>query len=598
MNVRWITAAAMCAVALAPAVAGEGSLKVYATDEVVEVGQVFTIVVEVEGRKIGDVRMPQVSQLYIEPRPSLQRSLFSAVLGQGQKFTQVQGFNARALQEGDVTIPPLTVEIDGKPVSSKPVVVRVVPAGAEGPPLPPAATGPEEDNVTHLSVEDVAFLRTEVDKTEVYVGEPVSLTMSFYRLDESAVRVSTPEGGIELTFPETEGFYSIPERPEELDGLYAEFEGRRYRGARWRQTLFATSPGDLVVPPWEWNAAVYAHTVRGPVSARLDLHADPIPITVKPLPKRPLKFNGAVGQFTFQAQVTPRNTTQNVPVTLIIRVNGTGNPAAIAEPKLPALEGAHVSEPERAVQPIMDPEGVTAETTFSYQVTPVKAGALAIPPVEFCYFDPVKEAFVTEKSPAFIVNVAASGENGRRLVAGASIAPEPERADGAQYGLLPIVTAVNQLRRGPSSRAGAVTVLLFPPLAYGALTLWTARQRRFAQDHSFARAYRAKSRMRKRLRHVLDAGDRADALYRAINGYIADKFDLPEAGMTSTDVRDLFEGRAITQDAAARLLDILRTCERARYAGETLSREAVEPLLDSARESMEQLDQWLRKESR
>ncbi len=63
MNVRWITAAAMCAVALAPAVAGEGSLKVYATDEVVEVGQVFTIVVEVEGRKIGDVRMPQVSQL-------------------------------------------------------------------------------------------------------------------------------------------------------------------------------------------------------------------------------------------------------------------------------------------------------------------------------------------------------------------------------------------------------------------------------------------------------------------------------------------------------------------------------------------------------
>ncbi len=598
MAARWMAALVMGAFAFVPAFAGEGSLKVYASGEVVEVGQVFTILVEVSGNRIGDVRMPQIRQLHIEKRASFQRSEYAAVLGQEVKLTQKLGFNASALQEGDVTFPSLTVEIDGAPVTSKPFVIRVVRAGSERPSPPPAATGPDEDKATPLTLEDVAFLNTTADKTEVYVGEPVSLTMAFYRLDDNAIRVSAPEGGIELTFPETAGFYSIPERPEEVDGAYVERGGRRYRGARWRQTLFATNSGDLVIPPWEWSAGVYAHTIRGPVSVRLDLHTDPIPIKVKPLPKRPRNFNGAVGQFRFQAQVTPRDTTQNMPVTLIIRVNGTGNPAAIAELQLPALEGAHVSEPERAIQPIMDPDGVTAETTFSYQITPFNAGPLAIPPVEFCYFDPDKGQYVTEKSSAFIVNVEASGEVARRHVAGATIAPEPERPDLSQAGLLPIVTAVNHLRRGPASRTGEAAVVLFPPLAYGLFAFWTARQRRFARDHTFARSYRAKARVQKRLRRVLDAGDPADALYRAIIGYIADKFDLPEAGMTSSDVRDLFEGRAITQAASAHLLDILRTSERARYAGETLSRGAVEPLLQSAQESMEQLDLWLRKGSR
>lgn len=597
MAARWIAALVLSAFAIAPTFASEGSLKVYTRDEVVEVGQVFTIVVEASGRRIGDVRMPHLAPLHIEPRASFQRTEYSAALGQEVRLTHKLGFNASALQEGDVTFPSLTVEIDGAPVTSKPFVIRVVRAGIDRPSPPPATTGPDEDKTTALTLEDVAFLSTTVDQTEVFVGEPVSLMMAFYRLDDSSVRVSLPEGGIEFTFPETAGFYSIPERPEEVEGIFVERDGRRYRGARWRQTLFATNSGDQAVPSWQLNAGVRAHTLRGPMSFRLDLHTDPIPITVKPLPKRPPNFNGAVGQFRFQAQVTPHDTTQNMPVTLIIQVNGTGNPAAIAELQLPALDGAHVSEPERTIQPIMDPEGVTAETTFSYQITPFNAGPLAIPPVEFCYFDPKKGQYITEKSAAFIVEVEASGEPVRRHVAGATIAPEPERPDFSQAGLLPIVTAVNHLQRAPASRTAEAAVLLFPPLAYGVFALWTARQRRFARDHSFARAYRAKARVQKRLRRVLDAGDPADALYRAIIGYIADKFDLPEAGMTSSDVRDLFEGRAITQEASDRLLDILRTSERARYAGETLSREAVEPLLQSARESMEQLALWLRKEA-
>lgn len=594
---RLMTAGIVSAIVLLAAYAAKVPLKVSVSDDTVEVGQVFTIVIEAEGSSIGDVQMPHVEQLRIESRPSMQRSLFSAVLGRSQKSTQILGYNAVALKEGEVTIPALTVEIDGVAVQSTPLVVHVVPAGTQRPPLPSRRSQPEEEDVTHLRVEDVAFLRTEAGKTEVYVGEPVSLMLLYYCLDEAAVRVNPPGGGIEFTFPETEGFYSIPERPEEIDGTYAEHQGRRYRVVRWRQTLFATNPGYLEIPAWRWRASVYAHTLHGPFSAPLDLETEPIRVKVKPLPKRPSNFNGAVGQFAFQVQVSPRTTKQNLPVNLLVRVNGTGNPAAIAEPKLPPLEGAHVSEPERAIQPITDPQGVTAETTFSYSITPTRAGELTIPPVEFCYFDPVTEEFVTDQSPAFVVNVQSSGEKERRYVAGTVIAPEPKRVDAAAAGLMPIVTAPSALRRSLPSRGSMAAVLAFPPLAYAALALWTARQRRFAEDRTFARSYRAKSRMRKSVRRVLDSADPSDALYRAVNGYIADKFDLPEAGMTSADVRDLFEGRAIEHEAALELLEILRICERGRYAGETLSRDAVEPLAESAQTHMERLDQWLRRES-
>ncbi|MEA3364596.1 MAG: BatD family protein, partial [Candidatus Hydrogenedentes bacterium] len=425
----------------------------------------------------------------------------------------------------------------------------------------------------------------------------VSFTLLYFRLEERAVRISYPEGGIEFTFPETEGFYSVPERPEEIEKAYEEKDGLRYRVSRWRQTLFATNPGDLEIPAWEWSAAVQARTVRGPVSAPLELRSEPIPIKVKPLPKRPPNFNGAVGQFSFEAQVAPRVVKQNMPVTLIIRVKGTGNPAAIGEPALPNIENAHVSEAVRAIQPITDPEGVTAETTFSYEITPLKTGSLAIPSVEFCYFDPVTERFVTEKTQAFIVTVEASGERDRRYVAGTVIEGDADSTDIVSARLMPIVTAKTRLHRNSFSKGGVALALACPPLAYGLIAVWTARKRRFSEDRIFARAYRAKSRTRRRLRRVPEATDPADALYRTINGYLADKFDLPEAGMTSADARDLFEDRAIEHEAAEKLLEILRCCERGRYAGEELSRDAVVSLVHVAEENIEQLERWLEKES-
>lgn len=594
---RWNLALILLTATLAPAFADEESLQVYVSDETVQVGQPFHIFVKSGSGNITEVNIPDVDGLNIERRPSSQQSSFTWINGKKTESIML-GYAATASREGVITIPPLTVTIDGEKVTSEPLQVRVVAADPARPVFPPRRDAPNDAEAQYVQVEDVAFIETTADKSEVYVGEPVSLILRYYRIADRSVRVSVPNGGIEYTFPESEGFYSIPERPEEIEGTYAQREAFRYHVMQWRQTLFATEPGELEIPPWKWNAIVQARTVHGLNSFPLELATEPIPIKVKPLPKRPSNFNGAVGQFTFEAEVAPRVVKQNMPVTFIIRVKGTGNPAAIGEPRLTQLENAHVLEPERAIEPITDPEGVTAETTFSYQITPLKPGPLAIPPVEFCYFDPIKERFVTEKTRPFIVTVEASGERDRRYVAGTVIAPETDPRDKRSAQLMPIVTAKTRLHRTSFSQTGVALALACPPLAYGLIAVWTARKRRFSEDRIFARAYRAKSRMRRRLRHVPDAPDAADALYRAINGYIADKFDLPEAGMTSADARDLFEGRAIEHDAATKLLDILRCCERGRYAGEELSRDAVVSLVHVAEDNIEQFERWLEKESR
>lgn len=589
--------AVILVLAFFPAFAEEHSLHVYVADTRVEVGQVFRITLQAEGRRLGEPHVPSVEELHIDMQPTARETQVMMTSGRPATHTARLVYNATALSAGEITIPPFTMEIDGVSRSSEPVVLQVQPASSERARAPHGRWEREEDLAERIRLDDVAFLRTEVDKTAVYAGEPVVLTFLYHRLASRFVRVSAARGSIAFTFPDAEGFYAIPQRPEESESSFIDQGGRRYQVTRWRQTLFATRPGELVIPAWEWQAVVQSQSTRGMTSQPLELRAEPLTITVKPLPSRPPNFSGAVGQFTFHAQVTPQTTKQSVPVTLAVRVNGTGNPASISEPALPPIENAHVSEPEHTIVPMAGPHGLTAETTFSYRITPLKTGSLLIPALEFCYFDPAAEEYVVDTTQAFTVAVEPSGERDRRHLAGAEIPPAPVRAPSGD-GLLPIVTVAEGLRRPSVSGAGVGVLVACPPLAYGLLALWAVRKRRFAEDPTFARSYRARGRLRKRLRKVLDAADPADALYRAVNGYIADKFDLPEAGMTSSDARDVFEARAIEHDAAESLVEILRGCERGRYGGAAFSRDLAASLLERAQRDMDRLDLLLRKESR
>ena len=90
----------------------------------------------------------------------------------------------------------------------------------------------------------------------------------------------------------------------------------------------------------------------------------------------------------------------------------------------------------------------------------------------------------------------------------------------------------------------------------------------------------------------------AGLLAPLLMGFVADKLDIPEAGLTAADVARHFAEHGLGADKADNLARILRSCERAQYGAARLSASEVEALVQGAALCMDELDSALKKEHR
>lgn len=586
----------LCAVLLTPVAlaAVEPSVTVSVSRPTVRVGQTFFIDVEAYGGRIGDIHLPAVEGLAIESAPSRRSTGVQVVLGSTPTSTIRLGFAARAAQEGTFEIPAVGVEIDGATVFSQPITITVA---KSVPPTAPATRSPGagDGGPREIGWDDVVFLRSEVDRTSVYEGESVTLTLSLWQFATRGVILDSIRP-IESTFPQTEGFYAIPQTPVEVGFESTRVDGVEYNVARWRQILFPTAPGTLSIDSWKWDCYVRAVTTEGRVRHDYSLATEPITVEVRPLPQRPPGFSGAVGSFEVRADLSPKSTVQNMPVSLVVRIVGAGNPDAIAAPALPRIENVYIADPEISTHPIRDADQISAERTFTYEIVPVAVGVLEIPAFDFCYFDPTSSQYVTRTMGPFALDVQPSGERERRVLVGDAPARDETTVEVLAQDIQPIVTApLPAFTKSPPAFALA-GVFTAPVVFYALLALVVARRRRFDRDVAYARAYHARSRARRRLDAAAAAQEPSEEVFRALTGYVADKLDVPDAGVTSADARDLLEARAVSPDDMAGLLKILRTCERARYASAPLSQAELAALVQGAESALERMDAVISRE--
>jgi hypothetical protein len=239
---------------------------------------------------------------------------------------------------------------------------------------------------------------------------------------------------------------------------------------------------------------------------------------------------------------------------------------------------------------------VSFDKTFAYAITPLAAGTLEIPAINFCYFDPDAGAYKRESTrPISVPVVLSAEENVQRIVVAPEGLAERGGVDVIGEDIHPIVTSARGLRPTHASRATAAAVVGMPPFAYCGLMLIMRRRRRFEQDTGYARDHLARSKGRKRLRGVAQSGEPSEELYRAVAGYIADKFNIPEGGMTSGDVARLFAEHEVDNDLAEGFGRILKACERARYAGANLSADELTALIEAAVVAMDRLDHQVKR---
>lgn len=423
-----------------------------------------------------------------------------------------------------------------------------------------------------------AFVRLELPKRKVYVGESIPVTVrAYYRADTGAtvtgvpafnasdfvVRAAEPTQG-QMTLGGTS--YRVMTWKERLSPVKA---GKYRLGVdlpstiEWQDTV-ALAPetpepsddsedpfGDLFGggDPFFGGADPFAHiqqrmrrmmnhmmsgqSVAGPVQRRaVVLHAPEATLDVQALPTagRPADFGGAVGQFELAAGAEPTKVRAGEPITLSVRLTGEGNFERADWPGIPA-------SPELKSYPPSSTSG-EHDRTFRQALIPQHAGVTQIPAISWSFFDPEQAKFVTLSSAPIAIQVepgsgTAASSNGTIPKAGSGPALEPN-ADSIGHP----VASLRPVFMRPwfwAAQGGGLAVL-------SAACLLIGGRRRWAMNGERARrraAERAIAKLRERMERARVDGDGPTffaAARGAIQHALGARFGLEPSAITLSDV--------------------------------------------------------------
>lgn len=563
------------------------SARVYTEPKTVYAGRPFQLKLQASGRNIQFPSLPPIAGLTLDlrQRPSMS-SQTSIVNGRARVRNEELGYRATAPRSGKVTIPALEFMIDGKPVRSAVLEFTVKDAP------PPGGGRPVK--------EDYLFIRMVVDKEDVYQGEPVLLTLQVWMLDGWGASYRTYPR-TPRSQPSTEGFYSAELESRETLG---ELNGYKYKVMEYPSLLYPTRTGELEIGPWHWEGYADVPTAQARSSffrraQRLEFELDTPPraIAVRPLPDGPPGFKGAVGEYTLDAIFERATMLQGVPVDLYVTIRGQGNPDAVGEPSFDQPEWAYFSEPELSTETYTTPDGLVLGVSkrFKYTVTPLEVGEMELGPIVFTSFNPIREVYETARAGPYEVTVRKSAEGEQHLLVSSQLPGEERGVDILGRDIGPLMTRPPRLRAEESFAAAAPLGFALPVLLYAGVAVYAARRRRFSQDKGFARAYRAKSVAEAGLAVLKSSQDPSEALCGILTEFVRDMFDVEAAGLTSVDVERLLRENGVAPENRDNLLTILRTCERARYAAQELSREERSALIRGAEAAVVQLGGAIKK---
>jgi len=326
----------------------------------------------------------------------------------------------------------------------------------------------------------------------------------------------------------------------------------------------------------------------------VQLESPRVRIEAQPLPENaPASFEGAVGSYALT--VTPDRTSLEVgeSLQLTVTVAGRGNLATLEAPPLSVPAAFDVYDPD--VSTLLDRSGQTlsGSKTFRYVLIPRANGSFEIPPIEFAWFDPDRNAYRTSSSGPIPVTVTGTATAPETVVATTNGMPVDDFA--ALF-----TTADSWSRTSHSPLHGRIWVwmlVLFPALAYGGALVWRQRQTRYRTDAKWARGRRAHPLSRKHLKQamaLLAGGDTRgyfEEIERAVLGFIGNRLNVAEKGLTRQQLDELLVSKGFSTEARQRLRSLLETCDRGRFAPASFSPENKEEAFDDASALIPDLDE-------
>jgi len=503
------------------------------------------------------------------------------------------------IQIGEFQIGPLSIKFNGREYTSNSVMVEVF-KGA----LPrQRRRSAGLDQATEELLERVSLVM-EVEKKTAYVNELVPLKIKLF-VNRLSIR--------DIQYPQfdhdgfSSGEFGKPEQYRKI------VRGIPHEVLEFETTMFGTRSGDLKVGPAELKGNLVVPKQERRPRSRFSKYIDKdmfddffsryetypmrlksaeIPITVLPLPSqgKPQDFKGAVGNFSFDVSADPGKVQVGDPVTLRMTIRGEGNFSTAGYPQFDPGDDFKVYDP----QVIKQEDGIKV---FEQVVIPNNVGVKEIPKITFSYFSTEKKIYRTIERGPFPIEVSKPDkEEQMKIVEMPEGASGPVRREILGRDIIYIKDSPGELlKKGDYLyKKGWFFPLQIMPLALLALIFvaWK-RSDRLKSDIRYARKLRASKKARQGIRKVKRSFESDtpqkfyDEVFKTMQEYLGDKFQLPIGGITSQIVDQELKDRNINKDILSKLREVFSECDMARYALSQLDKNSMKLTFNKVREVIE-----------
>ena len=575
----------------------------------VAVGETFQVAFTLNGSG-SNLVYPNFNDFNIYSGPNQSQSM-SMVNGNISQSTTISLFIA-AKKEGKFTIGSATVMSGNQKLETKPIVIEVVKGNPQ--PSNSGTQGAQQQNQTseknqytsEISNDDL-FVRTYLSKTKCFLGEQLTLTQKVYS------RVDL-RGFQNVKFPPYNGFWSQQENNTQQINLKQEnVNGVIYNVADYSKVyLFPQRSGSLVIEPVELDCIVRRQTKRQPRNifeqffgaggyedVVIKVKSKPVKVDVQDLPmqNKPEIFSGAVGNFSYKAELDKAQVKANEAINLKITISGQGNIKLIEPLKLNLPESFESYDP-KINENIKIVGGVSGSITYNYLIIPREKGEFIINNLSFNYFDADKKQYVSIPSPEMKLNVLEGDEGGAQI-----ISPEKKGVKESANDIRYIKTGDLDLHKNNEEFFSSMThylLLLFPTLLFFA-GLYLARQHVKANSNISAVKERKAAKLAKKQLSIAEkhmTQNNKDLFFNevlnALNNYIGDKFALSIVDLSKDKITEMLLLRNITDATAKNVIETLNTCEYAKYAPSAVTGDLRKVYQDTI-ELISQIEEQIKK---
>lgn len=354
--------------------------------------QAFTIIVTVKNDRLKNYDdFPDINGL--AKRGTSSSSSTNIINGQ-ITTTQSITMNYIPLREGSFTLPPFTMEVNGKNIASEGTTIKVGPAVQRRQHTDPFSRDPFEDlfgrrteTKEFIDVKEDAFLALTMDKDEVYLGEGFTTTLAFYVSEANRAPLQFYDLGRQVSEIVKElkpaNCWEENFNIENISGESVSINGKAYTQYKiYRAAFYPLNMEPIVFPSVDLELIKYK-VAKNPSFFGQNRKEDyktftstPKTVTVKELPPHPLKDLVSVGDFRLDENIDLASLETGQSFNYKFRIFGEGNISSIN--MLPVRKDLSMDIYDPNIEQKINRRGlsVTGSKTFSYYGIPNEPGEI------------------------------------------------------------------------------------------------------------------------------------------------------------------------------------------------------------------------------